>query len=508
MRARATAALAVSLLTGEVAANPRVETDGGLVFVFGDDDVLHGSGETVPTSPSAGIGDRDAYRLQFDGYGSPDTGRENRVEIRLSAAAPGYLPGLETSAALMLSIDWQELTRGRSEGAAVFRDEGSRIDLSLDLRGGRVLGATLFPIDTNGFRLGFVDELAWGGTRSSRGESIFPGTEGGVPGGKLYFTGRRVHAFAGLKTATLSEVAPGGVRMPETNWGFLGGISVEAGSWLRAEAEGGYFEQGRLEQAGVEGRLAYSAGASGRVILRSGRGLPSVPDFFAGAPTRDREEQFFGWGRARPRGFALAFESSGLVQRLQDFEALETTELQLARAFAVYGSADNDALEVRLGGFCREPSFVLRNAPSFPRFTTLPQALAQAPELSLSLGATLRPGRSLWIPSIDLGLRWPATLTTQGALDQLGQRVSRTLVVSGQSRLTPLEPGAGTVPVLQARLSLLLTASRQLSMLGWVMYRRDYNATRIELDAQGLARERRFVTPDFAGGGLAVRAGF
>ena len=507
MRARATLALAV-FLTGEVAASPRVETDGGLVFVFGDDDVLHSSGEAVPISPSAGIGDRDAYRLPFDGYGSPDTGRENRIDITLSSAAPGYVTGLETSAALKLSIDLQQLTRGGSDSAAVFRDEGSRIDLSLHLRDGAVLGATLFPIDTNWFRLGFVDELAWGGTRSSRDESIFPGTEGGVPGGKLYFTRRRMHAFVGLKTAALSEVAPGGLRLPETNWGFLGGLRLEAGSWLRAEAEGGYFEQGRLEQAGVEGRLAYSAGASGRVILRSGRELPSVPDFFAGAPARIPGEHFFVWGRARTRGFALAIESSALVQRLQDFEALETTELQPARAFAVYGSADNDALEVRLGGFYREPSFVLRNAPSFPRFTTLPEALAQAPELSLSLGATLRPARSLWIPSIDLGLRWPATLTTQGALDQFGQRILRTLVVSGPNRLTPLEPGAGTVPVLQARLSLLLTASRQLSMLGWLMYRRDYNATRIELDAEGFARGRRFVAPDFAGGGLAVRAGF
>jgi hypothetical protein len=503
--ARLWASAAVLVLSRGAAAETHLESDARVVFVLGDDDVLHSSAESVPASPGPGIGDRPGYRLWFDGYGAPDTGRENRLDLTLGAAAPGYLPGLETRASLRLSLDWQRLA---GNGGGAFRDEGTFIEVSVEA--GARFGVTVFPIDTNGFRLSSLDELAWGGTRASRGESIFPGAEGNVPGARAFLETARVRAFAGFKTASIEEVVPGSVPVSETNWGFLGGIDVDIVPFLELGVQGGYFEQGRLEQPGVEGRLAYSAGGTARLVLHRGRRVPSLPLFFgepltaSGAEARlDGSERAIG-----PIAYALALEATALWQRLQAFEALDATRLQPARAAALYGSLHTGAVETRLAALYREPSFVLRNGPSLPRFSTIPEALAQGPELSLSAGVTLRPERWLLVPSLDLGLRLPATLGTPSAPDQFGQETAQTLVVAGPNRLEPLEPGAFEVPVFHGRLGLLLRASEQVSALVWLAYRRDNNATRLELDPAGLARGRRFIRPDFAGGGLALGARF
>lgn len=510
MDARRTAALfwlALAACSAAAHAGTSVETEAKLVFLLGDDDVVHPSTESVPVSPNAGAGDREAYRLFFDGYGAFETGRENRLDVTLAGAASGYVEGLSTRAALELSVDWARLTQGGAR-PGVFRDEGTFIDLAFALDGGgSVLGATLYPIDTNAFRLGALPELAWGGTVTSRGESIFPGTEGGVPGAKLYVVLPAFSAYAGFKTATLNELSESGVRGPQTNWGLLGGASVDLGHVFRLGAEGGYFEQGRLEQPGVEGRLAHTAGASARAVVRRGRTEPSVPEFFAGELGRVRrmaEEPGAGYARF---AFAIALETSLLWQRLASFAAPSATRLQPARGAALYGTFDTGPLETRLALSLREPSFVLRNAPSLPRFSTLPSELVQSPEISVSAGATLRPRSVLVVPSVDFGLRWPASLATRVAFDSFGQVASRAWVLEGPGRVTALEPGAGPVPVFHARAGAALRASADLTLLGWVSYRRDHNATRVEIDAQG-ARARRFVQPDFLGGGLGARAVF
>src|SRR6187431_997987 len=90
-------------------ATAEATTKASLVWILGDDDAFHAPGDVSPPSPAPSIGDRPGYDSLFEGSSSRFTGRENRLEIRLAGAAPGFHPALTTRAELALGVDASDL---------------------------------------------------------------------------------------------------------------------------------------------------------------------------------------------------------------------------------------------------------------------------------------------------------------------------------------------------------------------------------------------------------------
>src|SRR6185436_20862613 len=76
--------------------------DTRLTWTFGDDDIIHQTGQAQPLSPDASIGDRKQYRLFFDNLNSRFGGRENLTHLSLYKKMPDFISKLDTEASLVL----------------------------------------------------------------------------------------------------------------------------------------------------------------------------------------------------------------------------------------------------------------------------------------------------------------------------------------------------------------------------------------------------------------------
>ncbi|HEU4533762.1 MAG TPA: hypothetical protein VFS00_06575, partial [Polyangiaceae bacterium] len=226
--------------------------DTRLTWTFGDDDITKATGEVTPLSPNASVGDRPQYRLFFDNLNSRFAGRENLTHLVLYRKMPGFLPNLETEAALVLRIDLAELAARNNNVNSSLYDSGSYLRLFYRTRkgeeGARDQGfdLVLFPLDTDRFRLGYLYDISWGGTAQSINESVFPRIVGSAPGAKLQYWGKKFYAFAGFKTAQIVEYQQAvaqedldSTRVQQTNYGGLVGGGVDFTDFLRADVGAG-----------------------------------------------------------------------------------------------------------------------------------------------------------------------------------------------------------------------------------------------------------------------------
>src|ERR1700722_1393635 len=83
--------------------------DTRLAWTFGTDDVLHPTGQLVPLSPAASIGDRPQYQMFFDNLNSRYNGRENLTHLVMYKTMPAFLPHLTTEAAAVWRFDLDAL---------------------------------------------------------------------------------------------------------------------------------------------------------------------------------------------------------------------------------------------------------------------------------------------------------------------------------------------------------------------------------------------------------------
>ncbi len=219
--------------------------DTRLSWTFGDDDVLHATGLAYPLSPNASIGDRPQYRLFFDNLNSRFAGRENLTHLALYKKMPGFIPRLDTEASMVLRFDFTQLGTNTNNVNQAFYDAGSFIRLFYHTDGnaeGKVgLGLTLWPIDTDRFRLGYLYDITWGGTNAYINQFIFPRIQGSAPGAKLQYDGDGWNLFAGFKTAGIVQLqetlAPGTseveqIHLTQTNVGVLGGGAFDIGDYV------------------------------------------------------------------------------------------------------------------------------------------------------------------------------------------------------------------------------------------------------------------------------------
>ncbi|HEX5101367.1 MAG TPA: hypothetical protein VFV94_17770 [Polyangiaceae bacterium] len=496
-------ALACAFTPGHAGAEsnaaPRLRTS--LVWIWGDDDVLHAPTDSEPPSPGPGIGDRAGYDGLFEGFASRYTGRENRSEVRLEGEAPGLLPRLTTRAGLALGLELGAL--GERAGPLLVADLGSFVEARWSFgaaRDGRENAVTLslLPINGDRERVGELEALAWGGAVGPRWESPYAAATGPVRAGRVELALGFARAHVGLKTASFLEPQAVGPSVSETSYGVHAGVDSRWAAPVAVALGFGHFEHGRLPGAAGSPRAATS-GVSLRVSFGVGLERPRPPVAFLsdGSP----------FDRLTPppkrHAFALGLEAAHLVQRLWSSDHPGESVLEPARAAAASAELRTGVLDLRAALIAREPSFVMRNAPGVLLAQSVPHDAAQAPELGIlaSAGLLLPAGFS---PSLSAGVLWPASVTLQ-AVDRQGQVVGGTLIVRGPGEVEALPPGEAPVPVLDLRPALELRLSRLLEVVGWLDYRRDFNRTHLISTPEGTL-ERGFRSPDRLGYGVAARA--
>ncbi len=498
--------------------------DTRLTWVFGDDDILHQTGQAFPLSPNASIGERRQYRLFFDNLNSRFAGRENLTHLALYKKMPGFIEDLDTEASLLLRFDVASLASGSGNLNQTLYDAGSYIRLFYHLdrpeKGSTGLGFTFWPIDTDRFRLGYLYDISWGGTAASINQSIFPRIQGAAPGFRVSFEHPKFNVFAGLKTAQIVQVeetlTPGTseveqIRVGQTNLGFLGGAGVEPIDYLRADVGVGYFQQGKFDLPDVAGEAVFTYGFAGRIVAHD----PDMPvgqsiDFLLYRNDPNKPQQIFKPEKYEEGKFtwSVSVEGDILMQNLKDFDVTGATAIQPALATAVSANIKASYLRASLTGIFRDLPYVLRNQPGFIPFQTLPDDAETKPELFFAASADYYIASARLTPGIGGGLQFPSTFVTNSA-DSSNAPISRTVVVREQGNIAILPLNAEAAPILQARLSLKWDISPIVSAIGWAQFIRDNNGTFVERDPnEGTVALRTFIEPNFFGLGTAVQARF
>jgi hypothetical protein len=205
--------------------------------------------------------------------------------------------------------------------------------------------------------------------------------------------------------------------------------------------------------------------------------------------------------------WSISGEATQLHQRLKDFDVPGTLDIQLARAAALQGNIKYGNLRTSLSAIYRDLPFVLRNQPSFIPFQTIPDDAKTENETFFAVSMDYFIQDLRLTPGVGAGLQMPATFRSE-SVDLDGQESDRTIVVREQGNITILPVNEQRVPILQARASLKWDISPMMSAITWLQYRRDNNATRLELDPSGTVLLRQFISPDFLGYGIAMQARF
>ncbi len=501
--------------------------DTRLAWTFGDDDVLHQTGQAYPLSPDANIGDRSQYRLFFDNLNSRFNGRENLTHLVLYKKMPGFIPNLDTEAALVLRFDLASLASNSGNLNQAIYDAGSFIRIFYHTSHSDEpeatptgIGLTFWPIDTDRFRLGYLYDISWGGTNASINQSIFPRIVGSSPGAKLSFESPRFNAYVGFKTAEIVQVqqtlTPGtsdveSVNVGQSNYGLLTGLGGDLHQMFHMDGAFGYFTQGKFDLPDVEGKPVYTFGGSARAVVHT-KGMPigQSVDFLLYRNDPNKPQQIFLPEVYRPGAvdWNISFEGDLLAQNLKNFDVAGATKLQPAFAAALQGNLKAGYFRASLSGIYRDLNYVVRSQPGFIPFETIPKDAIVNSEIFVAGSADYYFAGPRLTPGLALGVQLPATFESKSV--NLGSApIARTVVVRSQGNIAILPLNTDAKPIIQARLSLKWDLSPILSAIGWIQYVYDNNGTFVERDpTEGTVALRTFISPSFLGLGTSVQARF
>ena len=498
--------------------------DTRLTWTFGDDDILHSTGQLVPLSPTFNIGDRPQYRLFFDALNSRFAGRENLTHLVMYKKMPGFIPNLETEAAVVLRFDLGALAGATGDLNKALYDSGSYIKIFYRTGGDALkpsgLSAVFLPLDADRMRVGYLYDITWGGSASSINQSIFPRLQGSAPGAKLQFDmPDKFYGFVGFKTGTIVQPAqvlnPGGendvetVRVGESNYGFLGGLGVDFTENVRLDASGGYFQQGKLDLEDVRGKPVYTLGGAARLVVHGKMPVPQSVDLLLYRNDPNAPMSLFSLPRYTPEvtKWSVSVEGDFLQQHLKDYDTEGATKNQLAYAMAASAVVETGYLRLSATGIVRNLNFVVRNVPGFIPFETMPSAASTQPELFGALSADYHfPGAHL-TPGLGLGVQLPSTFKSE--FTDSGLPASRTIVVRQQGDESILPLGQDRRPIVQTRVNIRWDLSTILSAQLWGQLVYDNNATLVVRDPnEGTASLRVFQDALRFGLGTSLQARF
>jgi hypothetical protein len=502
--------------------NPSNFMDTRLTWTFGDNDVLHPTGQLVPLSQNFSIGDRPQYRLFFDNLNSRYNGRENLTHLVMYKKMPAFIPHLTTEASVILRFDLAALAANTGNLNAALYDAGSYIRLFYNTNDNHPregISATFFPLDTDRFRLGYLYNISWGGTAASINESIFPSIQGSSPGLKVQYDRRNFYAFAGFKTASIVEpiqILNLGVNnsventsVAQTNYGILTGAGWDPLPFFRFDVGAGYFQQGKFDLTDVRGKSVYTMGVSGRVVFHHDMPVPQSIDFTLYRNDPMAPMVLFGPEKydANERAWSVSAEVTQLEQQLKNFDVAGQTTNQGAYAGAIQAVLREGFWRFSATGIMRDLNYVVKNVPGFIPFETLPAGAQTQPEIFGAVAADYYLRKLRLTPGVAGGIQLPSTFQSSFQLD--GLPASRTIVVRQQGDESILPLNDQRRPIYQARVSLKWEISEMLKAFIWVQYVRDNNATLVTTDPNsGQGSLRTFQSPDQLGLAASLQARF
>lgn len=477
------AALAASVLSAPAMAGDFFDTR--LSFVFADDNVLAGAGETTPNSPNARFGAGNQNTQFYDNFNSRYSGFETLSHIVLYKQAPAFFEGLITEAA------FTALVLENPSGAITLRDASSYIRLAYTPGSWNKkdsISFTGFPVSADRMRLGYAYRITWGGS------SIFTtkATAAGVPGAKLQITKDNWYAYVGGKTALLLNEL---ILEQETNYGLLAGAGIDVTPTLRLEANGGYFQKGLvpgLASQGIEAPVN-ALGGSAHAVFHVGEPVGTSVDLTLYRNDPEVSQRFFR-PESYPGGlsYTVELEGSALVQTLEDPDQFARTEPQWATAVALQGRMKLDYLRAHLLGLYRSFSFIQFDVPSFPPFRNLPDGTVVAPEMFVAAGVDYHFPDWHFTPGVILGVQLPAAFTPPSSIiggnnPPVGLTGSRTVVVRDVNLFSILRSGDDPQPIISAKTTFRWDLSEYVAAIGEVYYTRDPNRTTFRDDLTGVS---------------------
>ncbi len=496
--------------------------DTRLSWTFGTDDVLHPTGQLVPLSPSASIGNRPQYNLFFDNLNSRFTGRENLTHLVMYKKMPAFIPHLTTEAAVVLRFDLDALASNTGNLNAALYDSGSYIRLFYNTNEDKPkegISAVFFPLDTDRFRLGYLYDLSWGGTAAYINQSIFPSIVGSAPGLKVQYDQDNFYIFGGFKTAQIVEpiqiLNPGSFNDVEetsvanTNYGFLGGAGYDATPHLRFDAGTGYFQQGHFNLDDVRGRPVYTYGVSGRIVVHDKMPVPQSVDFLLYRNDPMAPMVLFAPERYSPHevAWSVSLEGDQLFQHLKNFDVTGGVKDQGATALALQAVLRTGYARFSATGIYQDLNYVVRNVPGFIPFETIPQSATTQPKLFGALAADYYLKGLRLTPGLAGGLELPATFDS--TFTDGGIPAARTIVVRQQGDESILPYDDGRRPIFQGRMQVRWDISEMLYAFVWVQYVFDNNGTLVIQDpTEGSSSLRVFQPPGRLGFATSLQARF
>ncbi|WP_163868406.1 hypothetical protein [Myxococcus eversor] len=485
--------------------------DTRLSFVFADDNVLAGSGETTPNSPNARFGAGNQNTQFYDNFNTRFSGFESLSNIVLYKRAPAFFEGLTTEAALTL------LVLERPSGQVAIQDNSSYIRLNYQPPGwGEKEGISLvgFPVSADRFRLGYAYRISWGGS----GVFTTRSATNGVPGAKLQITRDRWYAYVGGKTALVQNEL---ILEETTLYGVMGGAGVDILETLRVEAGGGYFQKGLvpgLATLGVEAPVN-AAGVSGQVVYHVGVPVGTSVDFRLYKNDPEIYERFFA-PEKYPGGlsYSVSLEGSYLSQTLEKPDQFGATEPQGATALALQARAKLGFLRLSLLGLYRSLSYIQFDVPGFPPFQDFPEGTKLNPEMFLALGADYHLSELHFTPGFIFGIQRPASFRSPtpilgGNNPPPNLQGTPTVVVRDVNQLSILPETCGgsgpcgAEPIYSAKATFRWDLSDSVAAVGEVYYTYDTNRTTFRDDITGVAQPT-FEKPHALGFNTLLQARF
>jgi hypothetical protein len=490
---------AVVLAGASASASDFVDTR--VTFVFSDDNVLAGPGETLINSPDPDFGPREGNFFPFENLNTRDSGQETLTHLVLYGRYPGFSYRLLTEAAVVIRANLF------GNGQVGLRDDGSYLrlawgfdrphayddengDLVFD-RPERTLALTAFPFTSERFRLGYQFDLSWGG------QGLFTELRNEpVPAVRLQFSDTWGYAFTGFKTTrqlqALENPQEVGNNELAAFYGVMGGFGLELGDVAMWEVNGGFFQSGHNRKPDVVGANVDAYGVSTRLSVFSGLRPGTSIDFRLYQNTPEFADAFLRSAPAYAERFSwlLSLEASYLAQTLGDPDVVGGTTTQPAIAAALNFDTSIGHLDTQVDVVYRDLAFVLFNVPSLDPLNAFPESSEQDPEILAAVSAQYHFEGPRLTPGILIGMQIPAAyrglLPTLPAPPEVSTG-QQTVVVRNARDLEPLPPGQDIVPIYSIKATLRWDLSPLISIMTQVLYSRDQNQTRLVDNEFGFA---------------------
>ncbi len=479
------AVLLVCLLAGGAVAGDFMDT--WVTFAFSDDNLFAGAEDHSPRAGFHYTGNESF----FDNYNSSTTGYETLAHLVLYKKMQSYFPNLEIEAALVLQLEnvtdevtWETETR--------INDDGSYIKMNYLLSPGvdsDMLALTMFPIDSNRFRLGYSYDISWGGS------DTWPNTDNPAPGLRLQWdygtaatTALGGYVFGGAKAMrTLNE----DINEVETYYGFLGGFGLDFGKAVLLEMNGGFFEKGvfppQSYDSEIAGEIIEAHGVSTRATWRSGLAIGDSVDFRlykgdveAVKKTTAQEEYDGGFSHM------ISTEVTFREQLMLDWDDPETTLYQPAMAGDLNTKFKVGNWRFHADLVYRQLAYILFDVPGLAPYYALPEDATITDEYFMAGGLDYYFARAHLTLGMIAGYKHPATY--QGPTDVPGVADKQNIIVVrdvGDMEILPAGEDAFDIIALKPTIKLELADG--FAFIGEMQYQIDENHTKYEDDERGVA---------------------